>query len=80
MFSPSRARSKSVDELAALSPSSTRSTTSFGDLLRRPSAAGAPQMTARAPVPADGDDLEMRLDSLHFDSLHFDPDEIMNGL
>lgn len=25
----------------------------------------------------DDDELEMRLDSLHFDSLHFDPEEIL---
>ena len=75
VFSPARPRSKSVDQLGGiLSPSSSRSTVSLGDLISRPSA------VSELSIVADEDELEMRLDSLHFDSLHFDPDEIMNSL
>ena len=77
MFSPARPRSRSVEFGSILSPSSTRSTVSFGDMLSRPSATS---LQTDDMVLSEDDELEMRLDSLHFDSLHFDPEEIMTAL
>ncbi|KAI0831040.1 hypothetical protein BC628DRAFT_1415602 [Trametes gibbosa] len=96
LFSPPISRPQSMDSAAILSATSSRtSSTSFSETLRmtsRPSyssqrsASRASSMSSswtgvENDIHADPDeDLEMRLDSLHFDSLHFDPDEILSSL
>ncbi|KAI0807267.1 hypothetical protein C8Q74DRAFT_50477 [Fomes fomentarius] len=76
MFSPLRA--KSMDSAGILSSSSSRTSTSTAataaELASRPSSGSHMSETIRE---TDDDELEMRLDSLHFDSLHFDPEEIL---
>lgn len=67
------------------SSSSRKSSVSFGDT---PQMSSRPSYTSQRTVSGSSgvadvisdEDLEMRLDSLHFDSLHFDPDEIMSTI
>ncbi|TBU28883.1 hypothetical protein BD311DRAFT_777869 [Dichomitus squalens] len=78
VFTSSRSHPESIDSVAILSASSSRtSTASSGAMFSRPSSSS--QVTQQTTVEADSD-LEMRLDSLHFDSLHFDPEEVMSLL
>ncbi|EIW60613.1 uncharacterized protein TRAVEDRAFT_165536 [Trametes versicolor FP-101664 SS1] len=86
LFSPSLSRPLSMDSTAMLSSSSSRkSSVSFGDT---PQMSSRPSYTSQRTVSGSSgvadvisdEDLEMRLDSLHFDSLHFDPDEIMSTI
>ncbi|KAI0665056.1 hypothetical protein C8Q70DRAFT_1049233 [Cubamyces menziesii] len=84
LFSPSQSRPLSMDSTAILSSTSSRtSSVSLGEMSARRPSASSQRSSSRAGGDCsniDEEDLEMRLDSLHFDSLHFDPDEIMSTL
>ncbi|KAI0747879.1 hypothetical protein C8Q80DRAFT_1120509 [Daedaleopsis nitida] len=76
VFSHSSSRPKSMDVTSVLSSTSRASVSSTGtDLTARPSMSSHTSDTIR-----ETDELEMRLDSLHFDSLHIDPDELFSSL
>ncbi|OSD02822.1 hypothetical protein PYCCODRAFT_1477465 [Trametes coccinea BRFM310] len=94
LFSPpSRSRPLSMDSTGLLSRASSRksslSLATASEMSGRPSSSSQRSASSGGRMTMMGgkevevlteEDLEMRLDSLHFDSLHFDPDEIMSGL
>ncbi|KAI9067047.1 hypothetical protein FKP32DRAFT_1664476 [Trametes sanguinea] len=89
LFSPtSRSRPLSMDSTGLLSRASSRksslSLATASEMSGRPSSSShrsaSGGFTGKEVEVLTEEDLEMRLDSLHFDSLHFDPDEIMSGL